>query len=503
MESTSGGKLLIRADGGPHVGIGHLVRCIAVAEEWIRKGNSALICSVEMPAYTKRMFDEAGVIQFQVSADIGSSADAITTADVAHRHRANWVIIDGYSFRREYVSSLRQSGFKILLITDNPDNSNFECDLLLLPGCSFSSTARTRSSAAQLLEGPRFAPLRRTILERRAPLANWDAKIRRVLLLMGGTDPLNLTSRLIAILPHSPGLRYVTVTTSANQHFDSIAKAIAARPENDVDLNVDPADIARLIQNCNFAISAAGSTAWELCALGTPSILCVTADNQEHVAQLFRQSGAAIVLDARDTGFEARVSDMLSNLLESPDRAAAMTSRAIALVDGNGTARIVARLLAAELHLRMVTMEDAECLHAWANDPVTRAASFSEAPITWDTHLTWLRGCLSNAPTRIYLAHARGVAVGVIRFEADPCSGIAKVSVSTSPTARRHGWASALLVRGCEAAWQDLPMITAINAYVRVNNTASLSLFARSEFKDLGAISIGPHAAKRFCLLRS
>jgi RimJ/RimL family protein N-acetyltransferase len=131
------------------------------------------------------------------------------------------------------------------------------------------------------------------------------------------------------------------------------------------------------------------------------------------------------------------------------------------------------------VRLRRVTASDADLLLAWANDPVTRAASFHPSPIDPAGHVRWLAARLASPETGFWIGEsADGLAVGQVRVEGE------EVSISVAPDARGQGFGRVLLAAAVEEAGRTLP-VERMLARVRVDNPASLALFAGAGFVEL------------------
>src|SRR5690349_20227618 len=98
----SGERLLIRADGGPLIGTGHLMRCLALAQQWLRlRGPVTFLLADDVPAFRTRLQGEGGPLQL-ISAEPGSEADARATLAAASTLAARWIVCDGYHFGADY-----------------------------------------------------------------------------------------------------------------------------------------------------------------------------------------------------------------------------------------------------------------------------------------------------------------------------------------------------------------------------------------------------------------
>lgn len=133
--------------------------------------------------------------------------------------------------------------------------------------------------------------------------------------------------------------------------------------------------------------------------------------------------------------------------------------------------------------LRPATLDDAELLLVWANDPVTRASGFHPRPIEPDEHRAWLAARLASAASRLYIGMAGGEPVGQLRLERGPDQ--TEISISIAPDARGRGHGRRLLAAGVAAARADPSIAGApLIARVRPDNRASRALFGAAGFVE-------------------
>src|SRR5690606_19643046 len=139
---------------------------------------------------------------------------------------------------------------------------------------------------------PAFALARPASLARRAA----EKDLRRILVALGATDPDNYTAEALRGIAET-GLPVTVdvVLASAARHLEAVRSACAALPLA-VQLHVDTAEMPRLMAAADLAIGAAGTSTWERCCLGLPSLLAVIADNQRQAAQAVSAAGAARLL---------------------------------------------------------------------------------------------------------------------------------------------------------------------------------------------------------------
>ncbi len=210
---------------------------------------------------------------------------------------------------------------------------------------------------------------------------------RQVLVLMGGSDPENITARVMGALSTKEfkELEIIVVAGGSNPNF-GILQTLAATSGN-ITLKRNVTGMAELIAASDLVISAAGATCWELCFMGTPALLIDIADNQLPLARELGRRGSAIHLGGPAVS-EHTISKEVMRIVNSPETRWSLSQQSRELVDGCGAERVVSFLCGRpSIRLRRAGPGDARLLWEWANDPGVRAASFSSDPILWEDPL--------------------------------------------------------------------------------------------------------------------
>jgi RimJ/RimL family protein N-acetyltransferase len=297
---------------------------------------------------------------------------------------------------------------------------------------------------------------------------------------MGGSDPHNTTLKVLRALERlrCRPLQVCAVVGASNPHQPSLQQEIERLgPEFQLARN---ADIPALMAWADLAVAAGGITSWELAFMGLPSAVIVLADNQRPVACALGEAGVALNLGGHEELAPQTIAPALESLALSPTEREAMSAKARMLVDGQGARRVANLLAGPWLHLRPAGESDSRLVWEWANDPVTRAASFCSDPIPWETHAQWFLGKLQDPDCLHYLAtDEEDNPVGQVRFDLNGAE--ATVSISVAPSLRGRGYGEALLRQGCEQLFQD-SRVRLIHACIKPENTASLRIFAKGGF---------------------
>lgn len=350
-KAPSQDSLLIRADASPTIGTGHVMRCLALAQAWQSAGGRAGFASREMPDRLAARLRAEGCAIFPIDAG-GQAEDARMTAAAAHAVGASWVVTDGYAFDDAMHGRLKASGLRVAAIDDRAQLDRCQVDLLINQNLDADRTHLERCApGVRLLLGTRFALLRREFWpwrDWRRPVA---ARVKRVLVMAGGSDPHRLAELLIQALSRlggpgaeePAGIEAKVVVGPANSRLSAVQReaAAAALP---VEVVHDAHDMAALMSWCDFALSSGGSTAWELAMLGTPMALVATVDVEVRPAQALGAAGGCVYLGPRDELSALRVAEAVAQVLSDPARRRSLSTAAARLVDGYGGDRVAAAL---------------------------------------------------------------------------------------------------------------------------------------------------------------
>ena len=199
---------------------------------------------------------------------------------------------------------------------------------------------------AYLLLGPKYALLRPEFAQLRAnSLARREIpKLRHILITMGGVDANNVTGQVLSALQGCDiiTLNQITVVLGFKAPWRDQVLTQSKKMFVPTQVLSGVNNMAELMTACDLAIGAGGTTTWERCALGVPSILVVLAKNQRNIADFMFQTSAAFVIDI-DQPVKGVFNKALQNISNS--RNLRNFSQACAQIcDGTGIERVVSKL---------------------------------------------------------------------------------------------------------------------------------------------------------------
>lgn len=356
--------ILFRTDASTEIGTGHVMRCLTLADALAAEGASAHFLCRAHPGHLAALIERRGHgVTLLAAAGEGDAADgrlahsawlgSSVAADIAEALKAaddvrpDWVVVDHYALDAEWETAMRRAGARILAIDDLADRAH-DCDVLLDQnlGRSAQDYAPLVPADAVVLAGPAYALLRDQFGAARASslLRRQDGALRTVLVNLGGVDRDDATSAVLSALAAANGaasLR-VRVVLGASALWGERVRALAATLPFEAQVMQGIDDMAAEMAAADLAIGAAGSTSWERCALGLPTVMLVLADNQRAIAAALDAAGCAINLgDPLAVGFPSVLIDAFDSLLADRARLASMGVSAASLVDGRGVRRVI------------------------------------------------------------------------------------------------------------------------------------------------------------------
>jgi len=336
-------ELLIRADAGPTIGAGHIMRCLALAQAWSEEGGSVkLVARGLSPGLRQRFLDEGGVC-VQAKGLPGSLADARNLAEYAAASDAV-VVIDGYGFGHRYQAVVREKTRCLMVIDDHCTVGHYDADLILDQNIGANAGAYADSvHGGDLLLGTEYVLLRREFGQVLRASRQWPNGARKILVTLGGTDHRNMTRRVVRGLEKIGPLDLKIKVVLGPSSSSLLGFRKRYKGLHRIEFVGDVIDMAGEISNADIAVSASGSTCWELCCLGTPSVVFAIADNQEPVGRRLHEAGAVVFLGQNPSS--AAIGGAIKGLVKDQRGRRSLGERGMELVDGNGARRVVGRLL--------------------------------------------------------------------------------------------------------------------------------------------------------------
>jgi UDP-2,4-diacetamido-2,4,6-trideoxy-beta-L-altropyranose hydrolase len=354
-------RVAVRADASRAIGAGHVMRCLSLAEGLRNAGaRVTFVCraheghlgdTIANKGFPHVMLPISGTALgpgVRLGADISVDAADTCAALEWDGGRVDWLIVDHYGTNAAWDTGVRAIASRLLVIDDLMETSR-NCDVLVnqnVPGAAAAYVALI-PSGCRVLAGPRYALLRSEFVEarRRLPERRPSAPVRQILISLGGMDSDNVTTRVLDALRAAaipPDVALTVVLGPTAPWVDTVRRFAATLPWS-VDVRVGVTSMAQMALEADLAVGAAGSSSWERCVVGLPSVMIVVADNQAAPARTLDEAGAAVVLKAAE--IETHLARAVTAVMEDPSVRVRLSGASAALVDGQGVARVVREMI--------------------------------------------------------------------------------------------------------------------------------------------------------------
>jgi len=302
------------------------------------------------------------------------------------------------------------------------------------------------------------------------------------MIFFGGSDPTNETTKALEAICmlNRPDIAVDVVVGAFNPHRKVIEQIASDLPDCTCHFKVE--DMAELMARADLAVSAGGTTVWERCALGLPSLVITVAENQERTVSDMAESGYLLFLGRSEAVSINSLYHALEIALQSPWLLISFARKTQSLVDGSGADRIAQEIMPHEITLRMATMDDCEAIFRWRNAEETRRHFFDHGLIKWEDHCRWFEDTITNPSRVLLVGEFHDQEVGVLRYDHNDENVF--VSVYLLPGTHGQGLGAQLLRAGTNWVKQNFSDVKRIRAEVLSSNFSSKGVFEKAGYKE-------------------
>ncbi len=330
-------NLVIRADASALIGTGHIMRTLAIAQGVMKQGGEVtFVTSENTPSLEERLKSE-GCTVYTHTFKRGSAEDAKETAGVAKKIGASWVVADGYAFGKEFQNVIHDAELKLLLVDDFGNIDSYDADIVLNQNIS-AKEEWFKGTKAKLLLGTEYALIRDEFLQHDPSKRIIPERTKEILVTLGGSDRENMTLKILQALASIKDIHVTAVLGAANPHREEIEKWL--KEAKNVTIINNSSDMSSLMAKADLAISATGSTTWEILYMGLPLITGVIADNQEPAAKVLGEKGIAVNVGWFKDVSVSELTSTIQRFVDSKKERHALSEAGKKSVDGRGVERI-------------------------------------------------------------------------------------------------------------------------------------------------------------------
>ncbi|MGH6892553.1 MAG: UDP-2,4-diacetamido-2,4,6-trideoxy-beta-L-altropyranose hydrolase [Dongiaceae bacterium] len=328
------GPIVFRIGGGKQVGLGHLRRCLSLAEALRRLATECLFL-LDGDATCVDQTTAAGFEAIRIR----PGEDLSQTLEQCRKRKARAIVADSYALDTAYLASLHEAKAVVAAVDDLADRE-LPVDLVINGSVNANQLVYRAGKTTRFLLGTQYILLRSEFAEE--PKRTIAEQVRRVLVTVGGGDPQQLTPKLVRWAAEA--LKDASVDVVIGPMFDDQSSSELTPTATAVHLN--PRNIRNIMLDADLALCGGGQTTYELAATGTPAVAIRLADNQTQNLAGLNSAGALVWAgDVHDADLEVKTNRALAVLAGDPARRAALSQRGRALVDGQGATRVARAIL--------------------------------------------------------------------------------------------------------------------------------------------------------------
>lgn len=472
--------LIIRCDADAKIGIGHLMRCLALAQTWKKQGGRVIFLSNCNNSF---LLQKIHILGFELMAirnahphpdDLNRVMDLLNNIRIrVQSHKKEpWVVLDGYHFDSQYQHALYESNYHLLVVDDYNHQPNYFADIILNQNMGSEKITYHCPKKTSLLLGTSFIMLRDEFIRARSKRKQ-AISLKKIIISFGGSDPKNLTPKAIAALNQIEKTKFkIRVLLGPENKCASQVKEHASGSHHEFEFITSFDDMPSHFIWTDLAITAGGSTCWEMSYMGVPMLIIKTADNQKAIVDELSLYGAGIKISGADDFPQTQLITTIETILHDVQIIHRLSEKARLLVDGKGTQKIISKMIIGDIFLKPVKKDQKALLWEWVNESTVRQSAFNSGEINRQEHETWFRTVLNSEEVVQLIAFGKKHRpIGQIRFNFNGC--FAETDYSIDKDFRGLGLGSTLLILGLNYLMKNHTGITTVAAKVKKDNQSS------------------------------
>jgi len=504
-------KLVFRVDASSQIGTGHLMRCLTLAECLKNDGHDISFICRDISGNLRAKIIKKGFRLFDLefpeiarSDDklfhskwlaVPQQEDAEQCKQILEKIKPDWLVVDHYALDYEWENALKHLAKNLMVIDDLADRDH-NCDLLL--DQTFGRIAEDYidlvpklctvlvGSEYSLLR-PDFSEWRSYSIERRS-----QANFKNLLITMGGVDVKNHTEDVLIKLNRCALKEDINVTIvlgSNYPHLQSL-KMRAERSKYAVKIKCDVENMAEIMANSDIAIGAAGTTSWERCCMGLPTIQIVLAENQKFLANRLSKINAALIVNEANS-LESLINDASKWMQDVSVSSARIT-------DGTGTLKVANQITDNIVKIQLQELGEVELISyvnlnisdqafvlKMRNDASVKRWMYSQRDISKKEHNDFIKKLNGNKEIHYFLVKSRDIIVGSINFSDIVLNDSLHFGLYTNPFAELKQAGRILEAVGNYYAYVKFGIGT-VKLEVFSDNTRAINFYKKCGFRFVG-----------------
>ncbi|MEI2428172.1 UDP-2,4-diacetamido-2,4,6-trideoxy-beta-L-altropyranose hydrolase [Priestia megaterium] len=341
-------NIIFRVDSSVEIGTGHVMRCLTLAKQLNTTNSNIIFISRKLKGDIIKIIEDNGFPVYVLAPlyDYASDlewyekcweTDALDTIDIIKENNLepDILIVDHYGLEERWETSLKKFVQKVLII-DDLANRKHNCEFLVDQNYYLNLSTRYEGlvpeNCREML-GPKFVLLREEFFKIFSEIKKHDGHVRNILVFFGGTDPTNETLKTLRALSSLKQYNFdVNVIVGASNPLKEDIKRYCEKQKK-FHFYCQVSNISTYMNMADLAIGAGGTTTWERCYLGLPSITITVADNQVEATKAVEHTKSTIYLGHYNSVTEEQIKQKVEQLLHDKEALITLSTSASLLVN--------------------------------------------------------------------------------------------------------------------------------------------------------------------------
>ena len=331
-------KILFRVNSSTEVGMGHLMRCLTLADHLKESYNTENIFWInDFPEGIKRVSNKGyQLIKLDHLLDIVSQLNFLR--EYFKKHPIDLFIVDINHPNKKYMTFFKQNG-RVAYFYDINVFKTYDADLVMNHHICLKDLV-PKDDKKEYLFGPKyfiFPPFSKNKI-------NDSNKKNCIFINQGGGDPFNLTCKILHAIKSLKGsfCLKIVIGGAFKKNYKKELDKLLENYQIPYKLyeNIEHSQMFSLMKDCCLAITAAGNTLYELSFIGIPSVVISHHKNHDNVAREYEKSKACINLGIGKEIDEKKIQSVIETILPDLTKRNTLSTQAQKLVDGLGLERV-------------------------------------------------------------------------------------------------------------------------------------------------------------------
>ena len=325
---------IIRVDASKSIGLGHLIRCLLIANFIKGKGCDVVFFTAQL--LSKNIIESKGFKCYRIGNAIPNLIEFYNCFSVIADINSGAIFNNNVDYFN-YLNSIGRNA-KLFITLEDLIDYPYCSDVVIIPYCGADKLKLNNDCKTRYLMGPIYFPLRKEFKNDSFVVSKNATKI---LITMGGSDPEKLTLKVLgSINKLDKFYDIIVVLGKASDISDKDIKDVMNNYKGSHTVLCDVNNISKIMLECDVAITNSGLTKYELSALGVPSIIISSNKQQALYSDEFSSYGSSVHLGSAVGVSDKYISESCEGLMQDYKLRLNMSEKGKKLVDSSGLDRI-------------------------------------------------------------------------------------------------------------------------------------------------------------------